>query len=199
MNTHKSTWLLAGRYVFALMVSAFSLSSLATSSHASHMKDIDCSEVPVKITHSAFPMDGFKCQVAAGKQDYTFKEHKIFQNNQKGNFLNIRHYRAMGRTYMKAMTDERVADHLKAIDSWVRDNSYNWTGFATLAGGRYVLFLGKKGSNPVWTCFGHHSVARAKGSGYKFRRSVIYCETGVEHLSEDAVGAFLDTVEFVAR
>ncbi len=188
-----------GRYVFALMVSAFSLSSLATSSYAVHMKDIDCSKVPVKITHSAFPMDGFKCQVAAGKHESTFKEHKIFQNNQKGKYLNIRHYRAIGGTYIKAMTDEWVADRLKEIDLWVRDNSYNWTGFATLAGGKYMRLLAKESSDPVWTCFGHHSVAGAKSSGYKFRRYVIYCERGEAHLSEDAVRAVLDNVEFVAR
>ena len=188
-----------GRYIFALMVLVFSLSSLATSSYAAHMEDIDCSEVPIKFTHSAFPMDGFNCEVATGKQEYTFTEHKLFQNNQKGKSLMALQYRARGKTYFKPSTDEWIAGRLKEARPWVRDNSYNWTGFATLAGGKYMRFLVKKGSHPVWTCFGHHSLVQYKGRGYKFRRFVWYCENGAAHLSEDTVRAVLDNVEFVDR
>ncbi len=45
----------------------------------------------------------------------------------------------------------------------------------------------------------YHRVAGAKAAGYKSRRVMIYCEDDVAHLSEDAVRAVLDTIEFVGR
>ncbi len=45
----------------------------------------------------------------------------------------------------------------------------------------------------------YHRVAGVKAAGYKSRRVMICCEDGVAHLSEDAVRAVLDTIEFVGR
>lgn len=143
----------------------------------------DCSELPI-----SYPGNGFVCKKG---NEIPATAHVMFHMTRKNDtYLRIYVGKAKGTWRFENKGKSQIWSDFQSVDSWVYNNARRWEMMPFEGGTLANVIAGKQ------SCFYHHSFRGRKQGGYRYLRTITYCEEGNDYLPSDKTRQIIRTVKW---